>query len=234
MGVFAPILTFFLFVGGLLAWRLQLLDKRRFEVAEEVLVLHAKLRQLIIQLRTRPDWEGFKPGIGKTRRDYYRQMRKYYYSIPAEKMAAWDEVYKHHAPTVVLAGVYLNNHIRDRLILMALYFEQVRHAAIDLTRIEPQPSIDTEFVDGEPRPHLDGDENPDDQMDELQMQEIEKAQLPIRFWSTSGNSKDEIEDAIRGDYDALIELCKPYKSMDPWRFIKRYVLMFFPSHRDTI
>jgi hypothetical protein len=35
----APILTFILFVCGLLAWRLQLLDKRRFEVSDQVTVV---------------------------------------------------------------------------------------------------------------------------------------------------------------------------------------------------
>jgi hypothetical protein len=232
--VIAPILTFVLFVGGLLAWRLQLLDKRRFEVAEQVLVLHAKLTQRLSYIRTRPDWSGFKVVDTKSHRDHYRQMRRYYYAIPAEKMAAWDEVYKEHAPTVVLAGLYLTNDIRDRLILMALYFERVRFASIDLVHIEPEPSIDKEFIDGEPRPEADEHEEPDDEAREDKMREIEEAQLPIRFWSTKDGHKDEIQDSIRRDSKVLNELCKPYKSLNPWRFLQRYLLMFVPSRERDI
>ena len=41
------------FVWGLVAWRLQLLDKRRFEVTEQVMVLYTKVAQAISVLRIR-------------------------------------------------------------------------------------------------------------------------------------------------------------------------------------
>jgi hypothetical protein len=46
-----PILTFISFVWGLVAWRLQLLDKRRFEVTEKVMVVYTKVAQAISVLR---------------------------------------------------------------------------------------------------------------------------------------------------------------------------------------
>jgi hypothetical protein len=46
-----PILTFTSFVWGLVAWRLQLLDKRRFEVTEKVMVVYTKVAQAISVLR---------------------------------------------------------------------------------------------------------------------------------------------------------------------------------------
>ena len=47
MGCSVPIQTSILFVFGLLAWRLQVVDKRRFEVTEQVTVVYTKVAQVI-------------------------------------------------------------------------------------------------------------------------------------------------------------------------------------------
>jgi hypothetical protein len=49
--LFTMVGALLIFILGLLAWRQQLIDKRRFEVAEEVMVMYAKLAAQVRMLR---------------------------------------------------------------------------------------------------------------------------------------------------------------------------------------
>jgi len=56
----AQLVALAVFLFGLVAWRLQLLDKRRFEVAEQALIVHSKVTEALRVLRQRNSWKGFR------------------------------------------------------------------------------------------------------------------------------------------------------------------------------
>jgi hypothetical protein len=51
MSFLAPILTLLLFIAGVIVWRLQLVAKRRFEVAEQIMVAFFKAEAALAQIR---------------------------------------------------------------------------------------------------------------------------------------------------------------------------------------
>ena len=154
----APLVALAVFLFGLVAWRLQLLDKRRFEVAEHALLVHTKVTEALRVLRQRNSWKGFREAWNKElgegeydRYNHYRARRRWQYHIPDEKMKSFEEVYKELAPTIELARLYLSLEAATLLMCLSGHFEKVRQASYDLIRIEqPNDSIDPE--NDEPAP----------------------------------------------------------------------------------
>lgn len=222
-----------IFVAGLLAWRLQLLDKRKFEVAEQVVTVSSKVAEAIRVLRTRHDMNGFVEAESLGPRAIFRAKRRFYYGIPEAKLRAFEEVYKELAPTMVLARLYLSDAIASRMETLQFAFEAVKYAAYKLGQIDPEHPGDILFLPGD-RPPLDQPEEPDDTPSDEEMIKIQDEELEVRFlpFLSLDQDEDDLSQRITTMGRDLDRLCRPYKSVDPWRFLARFVSMFMPGGED--
>lgn len=236
--LFALVGALLIFTLGLLAWRQQLLDKRRFEVAEQVLVMFAKLVAQIRILRQRHNYAGMSEWIGSelgeadhTEEQRYRKhmaRREWQYRIPEEKQKAFNEVYKDFTPTVALARMYLSGEIVTALQRIEDRYELVVRAANVLVYINPDPSID---------PHNQSDEHGEhiipswpygpDEPDEQEAIEKEKEHFPIRFEKL--REPDAFDIKMDTEQASLALACKPYTDQGPYRFLRSFLVTLLPS-----
>jgi hypothetical protein len=217
----------FVFMAGLFAWRLQLVEKREFEVAEQLVTVFSKVSEALRVLRTRHDMNGFDGSKIVGARAVFRAQRKFYYGIPEDKMEAFEEVYKDLAPTVVLARHYLSDAIAKRMAVLQFAFESVKYAAFKLGEIDPEAPGDILFFVGD-RPPLDRPEDPSEGYTEEEMIKIQDEELESRFlpFLSLGTDEDTLSQRIAEMGADLDRLCRPYKSVDPWRFFGRFWRMF--------
>lgn len=222
-----PIVGLVAFITGLLAWRMQLLDKRRFEVADQALVTFAKIHVRIADLRTRhSDWSY----LGQDRlspREQVTYMRVRRYSIPEAKEVAFKEVYKELSPAIVLSKLYLDLDIVQCLNELEFAVQKVRRASAELVAIAPDKSAEFEELVNDPAPPSfeDGDDEGYDDR-EARWRRIEKAALPIRFMDTPDFRTDLLTNELAARLftarDKLQKLCKPYQDVGPWHFLARF------------
>lgn len=233
------------FLFGLVAWRLQLLDKRRFEVAEQALLVHSKVAEALRVLRQRNSWKGFRDEWRKelgdskySRYDHYRARRRWQYQIPDEKMKAFEEVYKELGPTVELARLYLSLEVASLLMVLEGHFETVKRASLDLIRIEqPNDSIDPENDEPAPLDEAPPSFDDDEELTPEQEKFIEQAAFPVRFERRGifQVPDDQMTTTIREQFEKLQVVCKPYTNTNPywflWRLVASLVLPIFEGLR---
>jgi hypothetical protein len=232
----AQLVALAVFLFGLVAWRLQLLDKRRFEVAEQALIVHSKVTEALRVLRQRNSWKGFRDewkkelGDDYTRYHSYRERRRWQYQLPDEKMKAFEDVYKELGPTVELTRLYLSLEAANILAFLHGHFDQVKQASYDLIRIEqPNDSVDPE--NAEPAP-LDEAPPPFDDEEELTPEQekiIEQMAFTIRFEQRGkfGVADDQMTIIIREQFERLQVVCKPYTNTNPYWFLWRLLASLF-------
>ena len=232
MSIISPIITFILFTLGLLAWRLQLIDKRRFEVAEEVLVKYARMAALLKITRQRNQYRGFlefrterKPD---TRYSEYLLLREWQYRVPDEVQKEWDSGHRDAVATAVQAEIYLSTEIREAFSFPVECYQGVQEAAAILDSISPYPSIDP--YNEEPYPLPDYPDLDDDYLTNEQEQDLERVYFPVRFEdSTPGQvATDELSREIGRRFARLNELCRPYTNQNPYRFLYRFAQSLKP------
>jgi hypothetical protein len=228
LGAVAGLLAF---IAGLLAWRQQLLDKRRFEVAEQVLLTFSNVKDGIRVLRQRNSYDGMREHIKVDPANHYRYhmaTREWQYGIPKEKQQAFNEVFKHLAPARVLARLYLNEDIGRCLDQISLCYSLVLDASRRLPALDPYPSVDPH--NEEPPPEQDYMPE-DDELTNEQQQVVEKQLFPIRFGPEFFDQDDPIAKRIREAEAKLHLLCAPYTDLNPYQFLKRLLLSLFPARK---
>lgn len=193
------IVTFSLFLLGLLAWQQQLSDKRRFEVAEQVLVTFNRIAYAIRQVRQRHRWWHLvdMPDPVPSHYEQEKCYRLARYSIPEETLKALDTEMANLRPTHVLAKMYLRPDIATNLLVLERTVAKVKDAAERLPRIDPraalEPKIDPEdFEPLEPDYPQDPDEYP---FNQEQQEKVGADLMRIRF----ENRDPETEEARPGD-----------------------------------
>jgi hypothetical protein len=225
------IVGFFLFLAGLLAWRQQLLDKRKFEVAEQVLVAYAKVAEALRVLRERNPYAGSSEWIAAQRPEnnyrHYLARRDWMYRIPEKKLEAFEAIYKELSPAEVLASVYLSTPIVAKLVGLKIAFMQVKKASRDLMSIHPSRYVDPQREDDDAIPETDYDDS-DDPMTPEEELALEKEQLPIRFVGPIKDYPDTMTALIAQNQMRLHELCQPYTDINPYSFLFRLCLSLFP------
>lgn len=186
MDAYLPqIVGFSLFVLGLLGWQKQLTDKRRFEVAEQVLVTFNRIAYAIQQARQRHRWWHLvempnPPPSHYTQEQFYRKVR---YSIPDETQNALRTEMANLRPTYVLAKMYLRFDIAERLLVLEKVVDQIADAAERLTNIDPRASLEPKeaIEDFEPL-EPDYPEDPDEGVfDQAQQEKVGGDLMRIRF-----------------------------------------------------
>ena len=232
MNIFGPFVTFILFTLGLLAWRLQLIDKRRFEVAEEVLVKYAKMAALLKASRQRNAYLGFREFRAErepdTRYSEYLLLREWKYRIPDEIQKEWDAGHRDAVATAVQAEIYLSTEIRETLSFPVECYRGVQEAAAILDTISPYPSIDP--CNEEPYPDPDYPDLDDDYLTNDQEQDLERVFFSVRFeTATPGHAAtDELSLEIGRRFAKLQEMCRPYTNQNPYRFLYRFAQSLRP------
>jgi len=231
MSILSPIITFVLFVLGLLAWRLQLIDKRRFEIAEEALVTYAKMGFLLARIRGRNRYDGFAEFKAERKARWkfstYAAKREWQYRIPPEMIEEWGVLEKQALALSIQTQIYLTQEIAQRFVLPTDYYWRVADAAVILNMISPHPSIDPENKE---KPPTDYDD-PEPLTNE-QCQDLEREFFPVRFETrTLGENKatDTISVHISENYQALVKLCEPYTNQNPYRFLYRFAQTLKPE-----
>src|SRR4051812_22906482 len=133
------------FTLGLLAWRQQLLDKRKFEVAEAVLLAFTKLEAAIESVRSSRPQGGASDYVTKelgidpgNRYSYYMGVRKWYYRITPEQREELTTAFKEFTSAWTLASIYLPEapHIMSAA---SDYYWKLLRAATVLGEIDPRP-----------------------------------------------------------------------------------------------
>jgi hypothetical protein len=237
MSIIAPIVAFVLFFCGLLAWRLQMIEKRRFEVAEQTIVAFTKSMEALQTIRARHDYYGFDYPRGASRTpqlDYYRAMRKWHYEIPRIKLETLRDAHKDYLATMALAALYLNADVAQTMSVLDQRIAQVKQAANKLARISLYEPKDEAFGETlSPLLELEEEGPPPDWEEEPSQEELLKVEAlntPIRFHSPGLD--DPLSKEIATEINNLERACRPYKSLNPWRFIKSYLSMFVPPYGD--
>lgn len=239
-GLLALLGALLIFTLGLLAWRQQLLDKRRFEVAEEVLVMYARLAAQIRILRQRNDLHGINEWIRaqlerkRVREDQHAiwsyewdmVRREWLYRIPEKKQEAFNEVYRNFTATVALARMYLSEDIVAGLVRIEGVYNSVETAARVLVKINPEPPIDPEAQReyGEPSSHWPYD--PDYEPSSAEALDKEKLHFPIRFRALQPPDATDISIDTAEAYLALA--CKPYTDQGPYQFLYSFLATLLP------
>ncbi len=232
----SPFLTFLLFLAGLLAWRQQLLDKRKFEVAEQALVTFSKIAEGLRVLRQRNDWTGMHEWIEsqKPANNYRRHLarREWMYRIPEGKRSEFEFALRELGPTRVLASLYLTPSVDRQLLVLWLSYQRVLSAAEMLMSIDPatDKSIDP-ANDPEPNPEPDYDTSENEMTPEQEIEQ-EREQLPIRFTNPFPNSPDDISSAVAQAQITIHELCKPYADINPYSFLGRLGSSLIPPRKQ--
>jgi hypothetical protein len=226
------IVTFGLFLLGLLAWQKQLTDKRRFEVAEQVLVTFNRVAHAIQQVRTRHRWWLLlkTPSATLSRFEQERIRRRARYSIPDERMKALETELATLRPTYVLARMYLRPGIAEKLLVLERVVDEVKDAAERLPALDPRTELEpkVEIEDWEPLGEPDYYE--EEEFNEEQQKQVGASLMSIRFEqrdAASGRAKSGDEQLQRIDVarDALEVDCVPYQtSPSLLAFIGRFLM----------
>ncbi|WP_422013712.1 hypothetical protein [Reyranella sp.] len=232
MSIISPFITFILFTLGLLAWRLQLIDKRRFEIAEEVLVKYVGMASLLKRTRNRNRYEGFDEFKAKwnprSPYSYYLMLRQWSYRIPEDLQEEWVRVRADAVQVAIQAEIYLSEEISDAFKFPYQCYEGVQEAAQVLDSISPYPSIDPH--NEEPPP--ESDQQPeDDEFTNEQEQDVEQLYFPMRFHNAGVGVEESdwmsVEIMIR--FEHLMESCRPYTNQNPYRFLLRFAQSLKPQ-----
>jgi hypothetical protein len=226
----------FIFTLGLLAWRHQLLDKRKFEVAEQVVVYFAKMAAQIRILRQRHGHAGMAEFVSGKVKSFTPSAlgpslaaqkelarREFIYRIPDEKRAVFNELAKEYEATIKLARLYLSDAIADYLTALDTYYQSIELAAAVLPRIYPNPSADR-HVFSVPLPDTDlfGIETVRDEAIE-----DERRLLPYRFHTDGvGDTLDILLDTVSA---ALNIACRPYTEQGPYKFLWNFGRTLLPN-----
>lgn len=233
------------FVVGLLAWRQQLLDKRKFEIAEQALVGFAKVAEAIHELRQRPRaWEGMYVWVEERYRalvpkggkisDYRWHMgrREFWYRLDPKALARYEEVHAELEPIRTLVRTYLSKEIEDQLLVLRSQFWSVRGAAEVLSEINPNPPSDPDhYFDGEPVTLDPGDPAEAKWTPEEEIK-MEASFLPQRWEATPfDDHPDRIVVKIQNAETELKRLCQPYMDINPYSFLKRLFQSLNPKHK---
>jgi hypothetical protein len=230
-----------IFTLGLLAWRKQLLDKRKFEVAEEVVVMSARLAAQVRILRQPNDHQGMGEWI-KAKMDHptadtadYEQhmaRRAWLYRIPEKKQEAFNKVHEDFTVTYALARMYLDDEIAKGLERIESIYERVVLAAEVLIGIDPNPSIDPEnqSEDGETITP-DWPYDPDDKPDNEDAVAKEQLYFPMRFRVLGG--PDALGTELDATEDDLAVECRPYTDEGPYNFLCGFLVTLIPPPAKT-
>jgi hypothetical protein len=224
------------FIAGLLAWRQQLLDKRRFEVAEQALLTYGKIAQALQVLRERNSYTGMSEFIEsrKPANNYrrYRAAREWQYGFPEDKQRAFNEAYKDLDSVRALANLYLSTEVADALGTLKQVYFRIREASRYLIMIDmdPNKTIDPQNQMDDPTPEMDYMPE-DNELTAEQEQDLEKHAFPIRFMSDPPSEEDDVYREIYTNGLKLEKLCKPYTDLNPYLFLKRLALSLFLKYK---
>lgn len=221
MNYLPQILTFALFVLGMLVWQKQLIDKRRFEVAEQALVVFGRVSSVIQQLRTRHPW-GHLVREDSHKNSHYAQeatWRELRYSIPPEGLTSLKEGLAPLRPTHVLAKMYLPIEIAQDLLVLEGAVQKVKAAASRLVHIDPRAAIEPRLEPEDWQPVGDPDYPEEEEFGEKQIEQHESVAaelLPIRFVERDFVTGEPLKmDLLTMEIEAararLEKACRPYQ-----------------------
>ena len=221
MDYLPQLLTFALFVLGMLVWQKQLIDKRRFEVAEQVLVVFNRASTAIQQLRTRHPWYEDRPEQFHRLSHYAQEAswRTVRYAIPEDRLKALNEELAPLLPTCVLAKMYLPPEIAKDLRVLDNAVHQVKVAASRLIHIDPRAHIEVPVEPEDFQLVGDPDYPEEDEFGPAQIAQHETVAaelLPIRFvdrdFLTGEPLKmDPLSTEIELARARLEQACRPYQ-----------------------
>lgn len=225
----------FVFTLGLLAWRQQLLDKRKFEVAEAILLAFDKLKSAIQAARAVPPQEGMFDYITKERGidpqkhyAYYMGMREWYYRITPEQREELSAAYKEFNSAFTLASIYVPEATGIMSTLNGAYWQFQRAAKI-LGKIDPRPPRDPYWSDMLHELPAWPD-NPDFQPTPESQIEKEKEHLGARY-EDDPRDADAMNTIMWDAEHRLEETCEPYTHQGPYEFLKRFLMTLWDPVR---
>jgi hypothetical protein len=225
----------FVFTLGLLAWRQQLLDKRKFEVAEEILLAFDKLKSAIQAVRAVPPREGMYDYITKERGidpqkryAYYKGMREWYYRITPEQREELSAAYKEFRSAFTLASIYLPETTGILSTLSTAYW-QLQRAAKILGEIDPRPPRDPYWSD---MLHElpDWPDDPDYEPTPESQIEKEKEHLWARY-EDDPRDADAMNTIMNDAEYRLEQICEPHTHQGPYEFLKRFLMTLWKPIR---
>lgn len=233
------IVTFGLFLLGLLAWQKQLTDKRRFEVAEQMLVTFNRIAHAIQQVRTRHRWwSGFViPNPTPSRFEQERMRRRARYSIPEERMKALEAEMAALRPTYVLARMYLRPGIAEKLLVLERVVDEVKDAAERLPALDPRTELEPKLEPEDWEPLGEPDFFEEEEFNEEQQKQVGASLMGVRFEqrdAATGRAKGGDAQLQRIDVarDALEADCLPYQtSPSLLAFIGRFCMALIGLER---
>jgi hypothetical protein len=216
------------FTLGLLAWRQQLLDKRRFEVAEEVLLAFDKLKSAIQAARAVPSREGMYDYITKERGidpmkkyAYYMGMREWYYRITPDQREELSAAYKEFNLARTLASIYIPEVTGILSTLSTCYWQLLRAAKI-LGEIDPRPPRD-EFWSDMLHELPEWADDPDYEPTPASQTEKEKEHLWARY-EDDPRDADAMNSIMWDAEHRLEQACEPHTHQGPYEFLKRFLI----------
>jgi len=239
MEVIKILLTFagalFVFTLGLLAWRQQLLDKRKFEVAEQILLAFDKLKSAIQDTRAAPPRDGMYDYITKERGidpskhyAYYMCMREWYYRITPEHREELSVAYKEFSSAFTLASIYLPEATSIMSTLSRSYWQLLRAARV-LGEIDPRPPRGAFWSDmlHELPNYAD---NPDYEPTPASQLEKENEHLWARY-EDDPRDTDAMNTIMMDAENKLEQACMPYTHQGPYEFLKRFAMTLWQPLR---
>lgn len=239
MEVIKILLAFFgaliVFTLGLLAWRQQLLDKRKFEVAEQILLAFNKLKSAIQSARAVQPQEGMYEYITKElgidpakHYDYYMGMREWYYRITPEHREELSAAYKEFNSAFTLASIYIPETTGIMSTLSTCYWQLLRAAKI-LGKIDPRPPQGP-FWSDMLHELPDWSDNPDYEPTPESQIEKEKEHLWARY-EDDPRDADAMNTIMNDAEYRLEETCEPHTHQGPYEFLKRFLMTLWEPIR---
>ena len=218
----------FVFTLGLLAWRQQLLDKRKFEVAEVILLAFDKLKSTIEAVRAFPPQEGMMTYITKElgidpqkHYDYYMGMREWYYRITPEQRKGLSAAQKEFSSAYTLASIYLPETTGILSTLNTCYWQLIQAAKV-LGEIDPRPPRG-EYWKDMLHELPDYSDDPDYEPTPKSQIELEQKHLWARY-EDDPHDVDAMNTIMRDAQNRLEEACDPHIEQGPYEFLHRFLM----------